>query len=1286
MPMLWPVLLVLMIILFFKTGKMKRQLMEGMNALEQSIQLLQARLEELEKAPRPGPAETAIPETDGVSSETEDTGEIVFDLELPEDGDMPFPVPETETEAPPISVPSSLYPPPPDKQAVAETSGPDEISAAGDDADDSLKKPGLADKWRTIKDNVDWEMFAGTKLFAWLAGLAAFIAAGFGVKYSIDRNLIPPMVRLVIAAVTGLGLIGASFRFNRERFDVLRHSLGAGGIGVLYSVMFAATLYYHYLPNVAGFFCLTVISAAAFVLAIHHRGITISVLGAVGAYLTPVLVNTGSGNLAMLFVYLAIVNIGLYQVIIRLKSPLLLLIATAGTLIPLYLGSLFVSPAPSANLVAGVWIADMVLFSAFFIRIEYLPADSRSLKWSGIILYAAVLMLMLIMTLDRSGYAPMILLTAAVATAVGLSWNKAGWNGLMAPYTVLTFIAAIIWTWLRFRPDSGPWYFLLFFLYGVAGGLAPVVLIRKYGAGSAFLNWFKIFPLAITALSLLVLFKNPQISFWFWPMIICLQVLGIIASLLVGAVVQIAVLSIFLIVSGLAWLQKMPDGFVGPGFYGFILTAGAVLCVTTFLAIRKLPEWIAFLNLDRKEPLASGPVTNLTEWMAATPVMGGFVLLTAAFIAQRHLNPHPGMATLACFLVLALGICRRISFQPIGMVALVSSIVAQAAWMIRAGNTTALHFSTVTWSCGLFLSALVLPFLVYRSHEKWKNIWMTWAFFELCQGLFMIWGADHLWERNYSGWLPLLLAALKLPFVAMLLQQLQGKAERNAILAWHGGVLLFYVSAVPIMLLEQGWIGLTLVFEASALLWLNRRIEHPGLRRVAMAMAPVGLFLLLTYLPRMKGPDSLMILNAPVLATAACVVALALAVKLSPYPARMLGKIDLPVYYLWLAVGTGFYLANLLVTDIFGGPRTTYDLVPRFYFKAGLLRSICSSLLWTGFGAVLWRIGRLPDKMRWAGMVIFFMGTGWLLTFPLFHARAIAHMLPLINFGLLVYLPLMAILFYLFFKEPAAKSSLNMKNLFLALFLVAGFMCLALEKSTVLQSGRSFSMVFNHTLPMAVASAAAWTLYGLGLLIWPRRLDRPFRLAGLVLIMLGLVKSVILPFQFRAAFGALTPMLNWPTLLFAGILALLVFLIGRRDDENWPVSAVSSRAWWAVVFMVMAFYVLNVEIASAFGLSGRSFSLKTHGSFAHQLGYSLGWLIFSVAMLVSGIKWRAVKLRWAALILLVATTLKIFFKDLWSLGQGYRVAAFVGLAVVLYLVSFLYQRYLSDGSKNGKTS
>src|SRR5574340_882077 len=182
------------------------------------------------------------------------------------------------TPVPPAQVTPPASPEPPGKTTPAKpvtlppapsyaaTRRVDLSSAAPEPAAPS--GPSLMDRWEQFKANVDWELFTGVKLFAWLGGLALFIGAGFFVKYSIDRNLIPPALRLAVSAVTGMALIVWSSRISKERFTVLRHTLGAGGIGVLYSVVFAATLYYHYLSNSVGFGLLTVVSATAFVLAI----------------------------------------------------------------------------------------------------------------------------------------------------------------------------------------------------------------------------------------------------------------------------------------------------------------------------------------------------------------------------------------------------------------------------------------------------------------------------------------------------------------------------------------------------------------------------------------------------------------------------------------------------------------------------------------------------------------------------------------------------------------------------------------------------------------------------------------------------------------------------------------------------------------------------------------------------------------------------------------------------------------------------------------------------------
>jgi len=54
--------------------------------------------------------------------------------------------------------------------------------------------------------------------------------------------------------------------------------------------------------------------------------------------------------------------------------------------------------------------------------------------------------------------------------------------------------------------------------------------------------------------------------------------------------------------------------------------------------------------------------------------------------------------------------------------------------------------------------------------------------------------------------------------------------------------------------------------------------------------------------------------------------------------------------------------------------------------------------------------------------------------------------------------------------------------------------------------------------------------------------------------------------------------------------------------------------------------------------------------------------------------------------LLTVTIFKVFLHDLWRLGQLFRVASFVGLAIVLILVSFLYQKFLGKNERTGGAS
>jgi uncharacterized membrane protein len=991
--------------------------------------------------------------------------------------------------------------------------------------------------WSNFFSEIDWERFTGTQLFAWLGGLALFVGAGFFVKYSIDNNLISPIMRLVIASIIGIGLIVASFVFNRDKYNILRQTFAAGGIGVLYSVFFAATLYYEYLAKTPGFTALVIVSVAALSLSLFHRGVSIAFLGALGAYLTPLLVSTGKGNILTLFVYLAIVNLGLYQVIKRLRSAGLLLFSSFGTMATLALVAMFAKPSPVTCQIAVVFAAHLVLYSIYFLRLKFDYTSNRLAAWAVRLTTFAMPFVAFTLTIYRTGPSPMLLIVVSVAALVTLAYRNRFFFADVVPLSVFSFLVTACWVFVRLDPQISAWAYLLFFAYGIAGGLGPILLVQKYGLTQRMLQWFKVFPSALALLSLMALIINPNTAFLFWPMTIGLQLMGIALSLIFSAFAPLFFLTLILVLSAIIFISKASIITFGLAFYAFILMAGLAIFMVTFIFLRKAASIAQNLNLNPPTKQKEVKLTSLNEWAAASPIMGMFFILAAAFLKSQPLNPNPGMVTMFCFLVIAQTLAIRMNYGYLGIASLLSATLAQAFWAFRPDLELAQHFTALLWSSIFFVIALTIPFVAFKNFKKYKKLWMGWPVFELLQAVFIVYAADHIWARSISGWIPLILALSKIPVVLLLLRQLEQKPERNSIIACHGGAMLFYASAFPALMLETGWLGLVFIFEATALLWLNRRIEHVGLRYVASVLSPVGIYLTVSYLPQLKTGENIKIFNPAVLSAFAGSIAGILAVKLAGYPDEKPGSwFNIVKYFKWIAFGFCFYFFNLLAGDLFAGTKHNVSL----------------------------------------------------------------------------------------------------------------------------------------------ARTGVWFLYGLVMHKWPKKLDNSYRMAGLILIFIGIFASILFPFRYAAEFGKMAPLLNQVSGLYLLISFVTLWLLARKKlPEDWPVASIKEIPFWSVTLALLCFAYLNIEIASFFGGEGAVFSLLTHGRFAQQLSYSLGWLFYAIVLLGAGIRWNAVRARQAALALIIVTSVKIFLKDLWSLGQLYRVASFIGLAVVLMLVSYLYQRFLS---------
>ena len=214
-----------------------------------------------------------------------------------------------------------------------------------------------------------------------------------------------------------------------------------------------------------------------------------------------------------------------------------------------------------------------------------------------------------------------------------------------------------------------------------------------------------------------------------------------------------------------------------------------------------------------------------------------------------------------------------------------------------------------------------------------------------------------------------------------------------------------------------------------------------------------------------------------------------------------------------------------------------------------------------------------------------------------------------------------------------------------------------------------------------------WALEGVALCWLFHRVPHPgLRLAGVALLLIVFVRlafnPAVLSYHPRAAFSVF----NWYLYTY-GIAAACMFTAARLLAP--PCNLVLSRNVLPLLNTlgtVLAFLIVNIEIADYFSPPGATaLTFQFSGNFARDMSYSIAWALFALLLLIIGMQRRAAPIRYAGLALLAVTVVKLFFHDLSQLDQLYRIGAFIVVAVIAILASFLYQRFLAATEKNNES-
>jgi uncharacterized membrane protein len=213
-----------------------------------------------------------------------------------------------------------------------------------------------------------------------------------------------------------------------------------------------------------------------------------------------------------------------------------------------------------------------------------------------------------------------------------------------------------------------------------------------------------------------------------------------------------------------------------------------------------------------------------------------------------------------------------------------------------------------------------------------------------------------------------------------------------------------------------------------------------------------------------------------------------------------------------------------------------------------------------------------------------------------------------------------------------------------------------------------------------------WALEGAALCWLFLRIPHPgLRLVGVGLLVAAFVRLTVNPAVLTYHSHSATPILNWYLYTYAIAAAAMFFAARLLSQPRHQISDLNVQATLYSLGTILVFLLLNIEIADYFSSSGATtLTFQFSGNFGRDMTYSIAWSAFALLLLVVGIHQDIRAVRYASIALLGVTMLKLFLHDLSQLDQLYRIAAFVIVAIVAMIASFMYQRFFGIAERNAQ--
>lgn len=839
----------------------------------------------------------------------------------------------------------------------------------------------LAAPIQAARPGLNLEQFMGVKLFAWVGGFALFLAVAFFVKYSFDQGWISPTTRVICGFLAGLGLVTGGVLLKRREYAVTAHALCGTGVVILYAASFAAHRPYALIGNGAAFALMTLITVTAFLLAVRLPALVVAVLGMLGGFLTPPLLSTGVDNPVGLFGYIAILDAGLIAVALKRRWHFLVALGALGTLV-IQIGWVASFFAPEKVYTAlAVFAGFNVLFlaPAVLVRRDHDPLPWTTAPALGLAGFTIAFTLWLLTEpeiRDRPGVLYSFLLAAELPVAA-LTLRQPRWVLAQPIAGAGVFLVLAVWTSNALTPALLYWALAGYLGFAALHTLFPILQNRCHH-GSVPVWVGHLFPPVALLLVMLPMLREITVPWATWIVVLLVDALAIGLALLTGAVVGVLAMVALTVATTAVWLvNRPPDPALLPEL---LLVAGGFAVFFFLVGLRWGERLLGRLEASAGRADAAMAGANWLDFQGGRPAalaqipalsaLMPFLLLIMAVERLPLVNPSALFGLALVLGVLLLVLAWRLELDVLAPVALGCTVALEFVWHARR-FTPEYAGVTVAWYAAFTLLYLGFPFV---ARQRFAERIAPWAAAALAGPLhfFMVYNAvKQAWPNEVMGLLPAAFAAtVALALAGVARWGLPTPAQRLRLLAWFGGSTLFFVTLIFPIQFEKQWLTVAWALEGTALLWLFRRLPHPGLRAVGAALLVVAFArlalnpLVFEYHPR----GDTRILNWFLYSYGIVTACLLAGARLLPSGQNRIQNVSLPALFNALAGILGFLLLNIEIADWFStGTSLAFD------FNASFGQDMTYSIAWGLYAFLVLGLGfRSGSKgARYAGLGLF---------------------------------------------------------------------------------------------------------------------------------------------------------------------------------------------------------------------------------------------------------------------------------------------------------------------------